>query len=46
MKPEPEDFYAVLVDQRNAALDQLANALAENAALRREIDRLVAAEGE
>ncbi|KKL94426.1 hypothetical protein LCGC14_1864770 [marine sediment metagenome] len=45
MKPEPEDFYAALVDQRNAALDQLANALAENAALRREIERLSVVEG-
>lgn len=36
----PEDYYAVLVAQRNTALDQLANALAENAALKREIERL------
>lgn len=42
MTPEPQDYIAALEVQRNDAMNRLANALAENAALRREIERLTA----
>lgn len=38
MKPEPEDYYAALVQQRNDALNLVANLMAEVAMLRRMLD--------
>ncbi len=40
VRASPEDYYAALQDQRNSALDQLVNAQAEIAALKRELSAL------
>lgn len=43
-KPEPEDYYAALVQQRNQAMDLVVNLSAEVAMLRRQIDAFSAKE--
>lgn len=40
LEAEPDDYYRLLVEQRNAALDQLVNSRAELIAALREIERL------